>query len=46
MSRLFRDEADVREVLKMKALYEQLESISDRCKDVAHTVQSIVLENT
>lgn len=45
MSRLFRDESDVKQVLKMKAVYELLESVSDRCADVANTVEGIVLEN-
>lgn len=44
MSRLFRDEPDVREVLKQKAVYEQLETVTDRCKDVANILEGIVLE--
>src|SRR5574343_587280 len=35
MSSLFRDEPDVREVIKLKEIYELLESVTDRCKDVA-----------
>ncbi|MFG6417134.1 DUF47 domain-containing protein [Roseateles sp. DC23W] len=46
MSRLFREEADVRELIKLKAIYEQLESISDRCEDVANLIEGIVLENS
>ncbi len=46
MSRLFRDEADVRELIKMKVVYEQLETISDRCEDVANLIEGIVLENS
>ena len=45
MSRLFRDEPDVREVIKLKAIYELLESITDRCEDVANLIEGIVLEN-
>ena len=45
MSRLFREETDVRELIKLKAIYEQLESISDRCEDVANLIEGIVLEN-
>jgi len=45
MSRLFREEADVRELIKLKAIYELLESISDRCEDVANLIEGIVLEN-
>jgi len=46
MSRLFRDEPDTRELIKLKAVYEHLESISDRCEDVANLVEGIVLENS
>lgn len=46
MSKLFREEPDVRQVLKLKEIYEILESVSDRCKDVAGTVEAIVLENS
>jgi predicted phosphate transport protein (TIGR00153 family) len=46
MSRLFREEPDVRELIKLKAIYEQLESISDRCEDVANLIEGIVLENS
>jgi hypothetical protein len=46
MSRLFREENDVRELIKLKAIYEQLESISDRCEDVANLIEGVVLENS
>jgi predicted phosphate transport protein (TIGR00153 family) len=46
MSKLFREEDDVRELIKLKAIYEQLESISDRCEDVANLIEGIVLENS
>jgi predicted phosphate transport protein (TIGR00153 family) len=46
MSRLFREEPDVREVIKLKAIYELLESITDRCEDVANLIEGIVLENS
>ena len=45
MSRLFREENDVRELIKLKTVYEQLESISDRCEDVANLIEGVVLEN-
>jgi uncharacterized protein Yka (UPF0111/DUF47 family) len=32
MSKLFREEPDVREVIKLKAIYELLETITDRAK--------------
>ena len=36
MSKLFREEPDVREVIKLKAIYELLETITDKCEDVAN----------
>jgi predicted phosphate transport protein (TIGR00153 family) len=44
MSRLFRDEIDTRELIKLKAIYEHLETISDRCQDVANVIEGIILE--
>jgi predicted phosphate transport protein (TIGR00153 family) len=46
MSKLFREEQDIRELIKLKAIYEQLESISDKCEDVANLIEGIVLENS
>jgi predicted phosphate transport protein (TIGR00153 family) len=45
MSTLFREQPDVRELIKLKAIYELLESITDRCEDVANLIEGIVLEN-
>jgi predicted phosphate transport protein (TIGR00153 family) len=46
VSRLFREEQDTRELIKMKAIYELLEAITDRCLDVANLAEGISLENT
>jgi uncharacterized protein len=46
MSRLFRDDVDVRELIKLKAIYELLEKITDRCEDVANIIEGIILENS
>lgn len=46
LSHLFREEQDVRQVLKMKGVYELLESVTDRCKDVAKILEAVVLENS
>ncbi len=46
MSRLFREEPDVREVIKLKAVYELLETITDKCEDVANLIEGIVLESS
>jgi len=46
MSKLFREEEDVRELIKLKAIYELLETITDKCEDVANLIEGIVLENS
>lgn len=46
ISRLFREERDARELVKMKAIYELLESITDRCEDVGNLAEGIFLENS
>ena len=45
MSKLFRDEPDVRNLIKLKAIYELLETVTDRCEDVANIVEGIIVEN-
>ena len=45
MSRLFREEQDVRELIKLKEIYELLEAVTDRCEDVANLAEGISLEN-
>ena len=46
MRRLFREEPDVREVIKLKAIYELLETITDKCEDVAIVIEGIMLEHS
>ncbi len=45
MSKLFRDEPDVRNLIKLKAIYEILETVTDRCQDVANIIEGIIVEN-
>jgi predicted phosphate transport protein (TIGR00153 family) len=45
MSKLFRDEPDVRNLIKLKAIYEILETVTDRCEDVAKIIEGIIVEN-
>jgi uncharacterized protein len=45
MSKLFREEDDVKTLIKLKAIYELLETITDKCEDVANIIEGIVLEN-
>jgi predicted phosphate transport protein (TIGR00153 family) len=46
IARLFREEADVRELIKMRTVYEHLEAVTDACEDVANIIEGIVLENS
>ncbi|HQQ63563.1 MAG TPA: DUF47 family protein [Pseudomonadales bacterium] len=46
MSKVFREEQDVRELIKLKAIYELLETVTDCCKRVATILEAIVLENS
>jgi predicted phosphate transport protein (TIGR00153 family) len=45
LARLFREEADVKQLIKLKEVYQLLESITDKCEDVANVIEGIVLEN-
>lgn len=45
MSRLFREEPDAHQLVKLKAVYEVLESLTDKCKEVAKDVEAIVLRH-
>ncbi len=46
MSKLFRDEPDVKQLIKLRSIYELLELITDRCEDVANIIEGIVLEHS
>ena len=46
MSKLFRDEADVKQLIKLRTIYDLLETVTDRCEDVANIIEGIVLENS
>jgi predicted phosphate transport protein (TIGR00153 family) len=46
LAKLFRHEPDTRELIKMKEIYELLETVTDRCEDVANIIEGIVLENS
>jgi hypothetical protein len=45
ISKLFRQEQDVRQLMKLKAVYELLELTTDKCQDVALVIEGVVLEN-
>jgi hypothetical protein len=45
IAKLCRDEPDVRQLIRLRSVYELLEAMTDRCEDVANIVEGIVLEN-
>lgn len=45
MSKLFRNEKDILQVIKLKAVYELLEALTDKCEDVADVIEGIVLQH-
>lgn len=46
VARLFREERDPITVIKWKEIYENLESATDRCEDVANIIEGVVLEHS
>lgn len=44
LAKLFKEEPDERELIKLKEIFELLETVTDRCEDVANRVDGIVLE--
>ena len=46
ITRLFREDTEVRELIKLQRIYELLEEVTDKCEDVANLVEGIVLENS
>ena len=44
ISKLFKEEPDTRQLIKLKEIYELLEVVTDRCEDVANIIEGIVLE--
>ncbi len=44
MAKLFKEEPDTRQLIKIKEVYELLETVTDRCEDVANVIEGIVLE--
>ena len=45
ISKLFREEQDTRQLVKLKAVYELIELTTDKCQDVALVIEGVVLEN-
>ena len=45
LATLVREESDAKQILKLKEVYQLLESITDKAEDVANVIEGIVLEN-
>ncbi|NPV46618.1 MAG: DUF47 family protein [Armatimonadetes bacterium] len=45
MGALFRDEADARNIIKWKDIYEMMEEALDNCEDAANLVEALVVKN-
>ena len=45
MAKLFREEPNVLNIIKMKEIYELLETVTDKCEDVANILEGIIVEN-
>lgn len=43
--KLFSDSADMVEVIKWREIYEHMESATDRCEDIATTLERVALKN-
>lgn len=44
LARLFREEPDVRTLIKLKEVFELIETVTDRCEDVSNVIETIVME--
>jgi len=45
VARLFKEEKDPILIIKWKEVYENLESATDRCEDVANIIEGVILEH-
>lgn len=45
IAKLFRDEKDAIELIKMKEILASLETATDKCEDVANIIESIIVKN-
>jgi hypothetical protein len=45
ISKLFREEGDVRQLIKLETVYQLLESATDQCENVANIIEGVVLEH-
>ncbi|MDB6096822.1 MAG: inorganic phosphate transporter [Francisellaceae bacterium] len=44
MNKLFKEEEDIKRLLKLKEIYEDIKEVVDHCQDLANVIKSIALE--
>jgi uncharacterized protein len=45
ISKLFREESDTRQLIKLETVYQLLEAATDQCENVANIIEGVVLEH-
>jgi uncharacterized protein len=45
ISKLFREESDVRQIIKLETVYQLLEEATDQCENVANIIEGVIVEN-
>jgi hypothetical protein len=45
LTELFDDTSDIAEVIKWREIYQQMESATDKCEDVADVLEGVVLKH-
>jgi uncharacterized protein Yka (UPF0111/DUF47 family) len=45
MAELFSDTTDIAEIIKWREIYEQMESATDRCEDVANVLEGVAIKH-
>jgi len=46
VARLFEDEKNAIEIIKIKEVLSALETATDKCEDVANVLESVIVKNT
>ncbi|HTL12712.1 MAG TPA: DUF47 family protein [Bdellovibrionota bacterium] len=44
LAKLFREEQDTRQLIKLKEIYELMERVTDNCEDVANVIEGLLVE--
>lgn len=46
VGKLFRDESDIKQLIKLKEIFEIIEAVTDRCEDVSDVIEAIMVEHS